>query len=368
MHWIRAALLLLAVLLLGVMAAAARADEVVLTNGNKFEGEITSKKGEFPIVIKTKGGKLTFPERLVKSVKRDGSDEGAKKPVGGGARQPREPRERPEQPRAGGGEQVEDMNWLQLRRSYKTKLLRKGAAPGKFTNPDPKMLPPGVTPVTYRSGPLKLKGWVVRDPRAPTGPGLVYFHGGGALNLGDSVQICTPFVSAGFAVFFPALRGENGNPGIHELAAGEVDDAVAAVKWLAKQTYVKQNAVHALGYNLGGLVASLLSLSPAARLASSASVDGLYAPKAFAAFGDQLPFNPRIKQEAYLRSMIPHRHQMRHTHYAYVSKRSQIMQLALDELRDDPRRKQLKLKVVMSAGQGEAMLREAVQDYLRRIQ
>ena len=173
-----------------------------------------------------------------------------------------------------------------------------------------------------------------------------------------------------FAAQLTELGGSRGGgeEGEEKAAAGEVDDAIAAVQWLAKQTYVKKTAVHALGYNLGGLVASLLSLSPAARLASSASVEGLYAPKAFAAFGDQLPFNPRIKQEAYLRSLIPHRHQMRHTHYAYVSQGSQLMQLALDQLRDDPRRKQLKLKVVMSAGRGEAALREAIQDYLKRIQ
>lgn len=359
MHWIRAALLI------GFVACLAQADQVVLTNGSKFEGEILSGEGEFPIVIKTKGGKLTFPKRLVKSHKRDGSSAGSEagKPSGGGKR----PQGRPARPKAGGD--ADDQSYLALRRNYKTKLRQKGPAGGRYNNPKASELPDIVKADTYRSGSLELKVWYARRPFAPKpGPVLVFFHGGSALNLGTGLQICTPFIQKNFTVVFPTLRGENGNKGTHELACGEVDDALAAVKWAAGRPFASRSEVYALGYNLGGLTCSLLSLFPNAPLKSSASVEGLYGPRAIMALGKQMPFDVRIKQEVMLRSLVPHRAQMRHDHYAYVGRQNRLMHPALDTLKDDPRRKQLKLHVLPVDGAGEAVLMSAVRHYLASLE
>ena len=83
----------------------------------------------------------------------------------------------------------------------------------------------------YTSDGRKLKGWLFRPAPAAGGnpPVLVYFHGGFAFGA-DDFEACKPFADAGFVVFTPMLRGENGNPGDFEMYMGEVDDARAAAE------------------------------------------------------------------------------------------------------------------------------------------
>jgi hypothetical protein len=67
------------VLLVFAIASPSLADTVVLTNGNRFEGELqedTPKR----VVIKVRGGLLTFPRHLVKSVTKEAKPKPKPKP------------------------------------------------------------------------------------------------------------------------------------------------------------------------------------------------------------------------------------------------------------------------------------------------
>ena len=119
-----------------------------------------------------------------------------------------------------------------------------------------------------------------------------------------------PFVNAGFAVFAPAWRGENGNPGFHELYYGEVDDAVAALEYLATRPDIDASRLFATGHSAGGTIAMLLAeISP--RLRGAMACGGCPDMQAFTdAFGqpmsDEAPFNFKNPLEGDLRS--PGRH------------------------------------------------------------
>lgn len=57
-------------LLVLLLARVGLADKVVLTNGNEFEGTIL-EDSKRRVVIKVRGGSLTFPRHLVKSVAKE---------------------------------------------------------------------------------------------------------------------------------------------------------------------------------------------------------------------------------------------------------------------------------------------------------
>jgi dipeptidyl aminopeptidase/acylaminoacyl peptidase len=100
------------------------------------------------------------------------------------------------------------------RKGFVTKLRVRGPAPQRYQNDKP---PPGAKQVEYTSGGLKLKGWLSADARdGKNRPAVVYLHGGWAFGTGDW-EDAEPFARAGFVLFMPMLRGENGNPGTYEL-------------------------------------------------------------------------------------------------------------------------------------------------------
>ena len=121
-------------------------------------------------------------------------------------------------------------NFLEQRRGHATRLLVRGPAPQAY-KVEP--TPAGVERVAYVSGGRQLWGWLAlpKEAGAPV-PGIVYAHGGFAFGASD-FDDAAAFLDAGFAVFMPTLRGENGNPGHFEFFYGEVDDLGAAVRLLA---------------------------------------------------------------------------------------------------------------------------------------
>jgi acetyl esterase/lipase len=199
-----------------------------------------------------------------------------------------------------------------------TLLTRHQPSPQTFREIKP---PPGVEPVSYPSGPLLLKGWYVRPAGADSErrPGVVYLHGGFAFGAED-IDEARPFLDAGVAVLFATLRGENGNPGSFELMYGEVDDAAAAVQWLAARPEVDRSRVFAFGHSVGGGVAALLSLVPDLPLSSSGSAGGLYHEAFFTSWKSLAPFDVNDPRERRMRSLLPHLASMERPHYAYVGK------------------------------------------------
>lgn len=209
-------------------------------------------------------------------------------------------------------------NFQQRRKTFQTKLMKSGPAPQEFEDESP---PPGVQVVTYPSGQLQLKAWV-SVPNAAAGtkaPALVFFHGGFAFGAED-LEACRPAMAAGMVVMAPMLRGENGNPGNYELFLGEVDDARAAVQWLAAQSYVDPQRIYTFGHSIGGGVSAVLSLLDDVPIQHGGSSGGLYFEPVFASWMSDgvVPFDMRNPEERHMRLLVGNMRDMRHKHFAYL--------------------------------------------------
>lgn len=212
--------------------------------------------------------------------------------------------------------------YLQRRAAHPTRLLVKGLAQPNPPGTDP---PEPAQRVTYRSGDLELAGWLAMP--APSVhrpiPVLVYFHGGLGLTPHEFAR-CKPYLKAGFAVFTPTLRGRNGNPGNFELVFGEVDDARAAIKWIAEQPGIDKSRIYAFGHSMGGGAVAMLTLYPDLPVRLTASAGGIYSPATFSYWAededskDLIRFDIKDKEETELRVLLPHAAEMKHDHIAYM--------------------------------------------------
>lgn len=208
-------------------------------------------------------------------------------------------------------------NFLEVRQQVPTRLIRTGPSPQPYQNEVP---PPGVRAVSYPSGDLNLSAWlaVPEGKETSKNPALVYYHGGFAFARED-FDVCQPFLDAGFVVMTPMLRGENGNPGHYEMFRGELDDAIAAVRWLAQQPEVDPARIVAFGHSAGGGIASLVSLAPPdVPLLLTGSCCGLYDTSAFAEMADLCPFQPTDSIECRTRVLLGNQGDMNHRHVGYV--------------------------------------------------
>src|SRR5262249_22189024 len=140
------------------------------------------------------------------------------------------------------------------RKSFATKLKTRGPAPQRYRK---EQQPPGVQQVEYTSGELKLKGWLYVPPSdGKRRPAVVFLHGGFAFATNDWTD-AAPFGEAGFVLFVPMLRGENGNPGVYESFYGEVDDAIAAGQYVTSLPQVDGKNVFVAGHSSGAVLTCL---------------------------------------------------------------------------------------------------------------
>jgi acetyl esterase/lipase len=157
------------------------------------------------------------------------------------------------------------------RQQLKTRLLRPGPAPQEFDD----TFASSTTCHCFPSNDLLLFG----DLRYPQGeapyPAVVYCHGGYAAGSGDVGDVDV-FLNAGFAVFVPTFRGENGNPGNFELYLGEAEDAVAAMEYLARDPQIDANNIFIAGHSIGAtnaMLAAELSAIPRGAIAVGGLLD-----------------------------------------------------------------------------------------------
>lgn len=178
--------------------------------------------------------------------------------------------------------------------------------------------------VAFRSDTLKLKGLINTrniDSLAKK-PVIVYLHGGFALGY-DEVERTNPFTEAGYIVFAPTYRGENGNPGHLELFMGEVKDAKAAIHWISQQHYVDPNNIYLFGWSVGGGISLNLSLHDDIPIKISGSSAGIYdydLIKAWATEDEMIifPYDYKDSLENYFRLPIYNLGNMVRPHYTYV--------------------------------------------------
>lgn len=220
-----------------------------------------------------------------------------------------------------GAAHADPVDFPAARSAHPTRLTRIGPSP----QPAPRDLAPpdGVEEVVYPSGALALKGWLAtpRDGR-PLHPAVVFLHGGFAFAQ-DDFDMARPFLDAGYTVFCPWMRAENGNPGHFELMFGEVDDALAAVRWIRARPGVDAAHVFLFGHSVGGGTAELTSLYPNRGVLLSGSAGGLYTPGAFPGWSQFAPFDTSDKTEDALRSLPANLSAMRGRHIAYIGDKDQ---------------------------------------------
>jgi dipeptidyl aminopeptidase/acylaminoacyl peptidase len=150
----------------------------------------------------------------------------------------------------------------EYRSANPTHLTVHGPPPTAWQDATPLKLPAGVKEVTYESDGLQLKAWMSDIPAdGKVHPAVVFCHGGFWFSNEDW-GFLKPFLDAGFVVMAPRVRAENGNPGDFEYYYGEVDDVIAAGRFLSQQKGVDQRRIFVSGHSAGGDLAALAVMAP----------------------------------------------------------------------------------------------------------
>ncbi len=253
----------------------------------------------------------------------------------------------------------EGMTYTQWRTSFKTKLTKRGPAPQEYQRESAR----DIEQVRYPSGSLQLQAWIAKpSTTSERSPALVFLHGGFAFGMGD-LESCQPAIDRGFVVMAPSLRGENGNPGNFELFMGEVDDARAAVKWLAKQDYVDPDRIYVFGHSVGGGVSAVLSLLDDVPIQHCGSSGGLYPPDVFWGWADILPFN-NTQEERMARLLLGNIQHMQRPHYAYLGSSDTFGDSKIAAEQEVP--DQSKLTIEMVPGDHFSSFDRSLRAYLKR--
>lgn len=184
---------------------------------------------------------------------------------------------------------------LEERKKHPTVLIKKTKAPGDVDNTPPA----NVSVVHYNSAGRKLMAWLAM-PKAPgKHPVVMFAHGGWTLSKADFPPLRT-FLNKGYAVMVPAWRAENGNAGDFEMCFGEVDDAVAAINYLASNPKVDPERIYAAGHSSGGTLVTLLAeVCPKVRKVAAC---GAYVNMTEHGPYDDAPFDKSRRMEVVTRS------------------------------------------------------------------
>jgi acetyl esterase/lipase len=140
-------------------------------------------------------------------------------------------------------------------------------------------------------------------------PAIVWITGGDCNTIGDvwtpappdNDQTAAAFRKAGIVMMFPSLRGGNDNPGAKEGFLGEVDDVLAASKYLESQTYVDPKRIYLGGHSTGGTLA-LLTAECSDRFRAVFAFGPVEDISGYGADSGFLPFDIKNEQEVQLRS------------------------------------------------------------------
>jgi pimeloyl-ACP methyl ester carboxylesterase len=174
--------------------------------------------------------------------------------------------------------------------------------------PDP---PTGYRLVHYMTSLGSFPAYITVPP-TPTKryPAIIWLAGGFSNSIGDTPwapatpdndQSASAFSRAGIVTMYPSLRGGNNNPGYIEDDYGEVDDALAAERYVATLPFVDPHRIYLGGHSTGGTLAML-----AAESAGSFRAVFAFGPMSSFSLYDHrdLTFNQHNLRENTLRSPI----------------------------------------------------------------
>lgn len=158
---------------------------------------------------------------------------------------------------------------VDARHGFKTHLLRQ-----EKVGEAPEQPPAGVLGLVRYPAPLgKNAAYVSSDPKdGKKHPAIIWLVGGFSNSIGSIAwtpgpksndQSASGFREKGILMMYPSLRGGNDNPGSIETFFGEVDDVLAAAKFLAALPYVDPNRIYLGGHSTGGTLVLLVAASAA---------------------------------------------------------------------------------------------------------
>jgi dipeptidyl aminopeptidase/acylaminoacyl peptidase len=130
------------------------------------------------------------------------------------------------------------------------------------TNAAPTNAAPTVTEhaLWYISDGLRIKARVFWPAGPGPFPGIVFGHGGVDGLSDSSIRRCRELAKAGFAVFAPSYRGEDGGQGTIEVAKGEVNDVLNGLEVFERDSRLDANRIAMMGTSHGALI-GLLAVS-----------------------------------------------------------------------------------------------------------
>lgn len=111
--------------------------------------------------------------------------------------------------------------------------------------------------ITYVSDGLKVKARLFWPEGKGPFPGVIYNHDGVKGLSTSTITRCQELAQNGYAVMAPTYRGEDGSEGTVEVAQGEVNDVLNALKVFGKLPRVDAKRVAFVGTSHGALVSLL---------------------------------------------------------------------------------------------------------------
>jgi alpha/beta superfamily hydrolase len=195
---------------------------------------------------------------------------------------------------------------LAARQNFKTKLL-PATSEGLFL---PEKPPPAIYDLIHYPSPAgDLAAYISPDPQDHEQHPIVIWAHGGFGGIGNYFFTPQPdlndqsphaFRESGILVMIPSWRGENVNLGRREMFFGEVDDALAAIKYARSLPYVDKGRIYFAGHSTGGTMA-LLTAEASAQIRATFS----FGPTAdLRDVGWEMPFNRNDSEELRVRSAI----------------------------------------------------------------
>lgn len=154
---------------------------------------------------------------------------------------------------------------VEVRAKLRTTIFQEGTA---NTPPTP---PEGELELVRYAAPLgDNAAYVTPVKPGAKRPAVLWVQGGFNWGIDESAWDLVPRAndqsarqirSAGIVQMYASLRGWNGNPGQPECLLGEVDDLIAAGKWLAARPDVDPERIYVAGHSTGGTLAVLVAES-----------------------------------------------------------------------------------------------------------